>query len=337
MRYHPIAKTCCVMIFTLAAPHSVVVQTQTQKGDGYIAYTTPAAAPEPVRAPSYVGVLLGGNGDVDEATRALCDHSGGGDLVVLRASYADEYNAELHAACPQNTVTTLVITTREGASQPFVAEALRDAHAIFIAGGDQSNYVRFWTGNPVQTEINNALARGVPLGGVSAGLAVQGEFAFSSIIDTITSPEAMADPYGPLVTLTREFLSVPVLRSVITDSHFSHRERMGRLIVFMSRIVQDGWASSVHGIGIDETTAVVVEADGQARVAGKGAAYFLTLDHQPEECAFGRPLTVRHVKVVKVQAGPDAKFDLKSWTPTGPQQFEVNIIGGKIARSDQPN
>jgi cyanophycinase len=337
MRYHPIAKTCCVMIFTLAAPHSVVVQTQTQKGDGYIAYTTPAAAPEPVRAPSYVGVLLGGNGDVDEATRALCDHSGGGDLVVLRASYADEYNAELHAACPQNTVTTLVITTREGASQPFVAEALRDAHAIFIAGGDQSNYVRFWTGNPVQTEINNALARGVPLGGVSAGLAVQGEFAFSSMIDTITSPEAMADPYGPRVTLTREFLSIPVLKGIITDSHFSQRERMGRSIVFMSRIVQDGWASSVHGIGIDETTAVVVEADGQARVAGKGAAYFLTLDHQPEECAFGRPLTVRHVKVVKVQAGPDAKFDLKSWTRTGPQQFEVNIIGGKIARSDQPN
>jgi cyanophycinase len=337
MPCHPLAKTFCVLIFAAAATHSTVAQTQTQKGDGYVAYTTPAAAPEPLRAPSYVGVLLGGNGDVDEATQALCEHSGGGDLVVLRASYADEYNAELHAACPHNTVTTLVITSRDGASQPFVAETIRDAHAIFIAGGDQSNYVRFWTGNPVQTEINNALARGVPLGGVSAGLAVQGEFAFSSMIDTITSPEALADPYGPLVTLSREFLSVPVLKGIITDSHFSQRERIGRLIVFMSRIVQDGWAPSVHGIGIDETTAVIVDADGKARVAGKGTAYFLTLDHRPEECAFGKPLTVRHVKVVKVQAGPDAKFDLKSWTAAGAPQFEVNIIGGKIARTDQPN
>ncbi len=337
MRCHPIAKTCFVILFALAATRSSVAQTEKQSGDGYVAYTTPAAAPEPLRTPSYVGVLLGGNGDVDEATRALCDHSGGGDLVVLRASYADEYNAELHAACPHNAVTTLVITSRDGASQPFVAQTLRDAHAIFIAGGDQSNYVRFWTGNPVQTEINNALARGVPLGGVSAGLAVQGEFVFSSMIDTITSPEAMADPYGPLVTLTREFLSIPVLKGVITDSHFSQRERMGRSIVFMSRIVQDGWASSVHGIGIDETTAVIVDADGKARVAGKGAAYFLTLDHRPEECAFGKPLTVRHVKVVKVQAGPDAKFDLNSWSTSGGQQFEVNLIAGKIARSDQPN
>lgn len=337
MRCYPIAKTCCAVILALAAGPATVAQTQTQKGDGYVAYTTPAAAPEPLRAPSYVGVLLGGNGDVDEATRALCDQSGGGDLVVLRASFADEYNAELHAACPHNTVTTLVITSRDGAGQPFVAATLRDAHAIFIAGGDQSNYVRFWTGNPVQIEMNNALARGVPLGGVSAGLAVQGEFVFSSMIDTITSPEAMADPYGPLVTLTREFLSIPVLKGVITDSHFSQRERLGRSIVFMSRIVQDGWASSVHGIGIDETTAVIVDADGKARVAGKGAAYFLTLDHQPEECAFGKPLTVRHVKVVKVQAGPGASFDLKSWSETGGKQFEVNIISGKITRSDQPN
>jgi cyanophycinase len=337
MRSYSIAKTCCVLIFALAAPHFVVAQTQTQKGDGYVAYTTPAAAPEPLRAPSYIGVLLGGNGDVDVATRALCDHSGGGDLVVLRASYADEYNAELHAACPHNAVTTIVITTRDGASQPFVSETLHDAHAIFIAGGDQSNYVRFWTGNPVQTEINNALARGVPLGGVSAGLAVQGEFVFSSMIDTITSPEAMTDPYGPLVTLTREFLSIPVLKGVITDSHFSQRERMGRLIAFMSRIVQDGWASSVHGIGIDETTAVIVDADGHARIAGKGAAYFLTLDHPPEQCSFGKPLTVRQVKVVKVPAGPEANFDLKSWTASGGQQFEVNIVAGKIARSDQPN
>jgi cyanophycinase len=337
MRCHPIAKMCFGVLIALAATRSSVAQTEKQSGNGYVAYTTLAVAPEPLRAPSYVGVLLGGNGDVDEATRALCEHSGGGDLVVLRASYADEYNAELHADCPHNTVTTLVITTRDGASQPLVAEKIRDAHAILIAGGDQSNYVRFWTGNPAQTEINNALARGVPLGGVSAGLAVQGEFAFSSMIDTITSPEAMADPYGPRVTLTREFLSIPVLKGLITESHFSQRERMGRSIVFMSRIVQDGWASSVHGIGIDETTAVIVDSDGKARVAGKGAAYFLTLDHRPEECAFGKPLTVRQVEVVKVQAGPDAKFDFKSWSASGGQQFEVNVIGGKITRSDQPH
>jgi cyanophycinase len=335
MSCYSIARTVCwLLMFVIVVTLSSA--SQTEKGDGYVAYTTPASSPHPPRSPSYVGLLLGGNGDVDEATRIFCDHSGGGELVVLRASYADEYNAEFHAACPENTVTTIVISSRDGASQPFVAEKIHGAQAIFIAGGDQSNYVRFWTGNAVQTEINNAVARGVPLGGISAGLAVQGQFGFSSMIDTVTSPEALADPYGPLVTLSRGFLAIPVLKGIITDSHFSQRDRMGRLIVFLSRIVQDGWANSVHGIGVDETTAVIVDADGKARVAGKDAAYFLTIDHTPEQCAFGKPLTVRHVKVVKVQGGTNSTFDLKSWAATGGQEFEANVTNGKMTRTDAP-
>jgi cyanophycinase len=310
-------------------------QKKVTKGEGYAAYSTPAKDPVEPRPPSFVGLLLGGHGDVDEATRVFCEHSGGGDLVVLRATGADDYNDEFHAACPHNSVTTLVISERDGASVPFVAKTIRNAHAIFIAGGDQSNYVRFWTGNPVQTEINSAIARGVPLGGISAGLAVQGQFVFTSMIDTITSPEALANPYSSIVTLDRDFLDIPGLRGIITDSHFSQRERMGRSIVFLSRIVQDGWAQSVHGIGIDETTAVIADPDGHARVLGKGAAYFMTLDHQPEQCAYNKPLTVHNVKVVKVQAGPNANFDLKSWTASSGTNFEVNVVDGKMSRSDQ--
>lgn len=328
------AKIASIAILVgLALP--CVAQAQTSKGNGYVAYVTPATAPKASQPPSYVGLLLGGHGDVDEATQALCQHSGGGDLVVLRATESDEYNDEFHKACPGNSVTTLVISSRDGASQAYVADTIRKAHAIFISGGDQSDYVRYWTLNPVQAEINNALARSVPLGGISAGLAVQGEFAFTSMIDTITSPQALADPYGPLVTLSRDFLSIPVLRGIITDSHFSQRKRMGRSVVFLSRIVQDGWASTIHGIGIDETTAVIVDAEGKGRIVGKGAVYFMSLDHRPEQCAYGKALTVRGVKVVKVPAGPNATFDLKSWTGTGGSSFEVNVVEGKMTRSDQ--
>jgi cyanophycinase len=108
-----------------------------------------------------------------------------------------------------------------GANDPFVAEKIRNAHAIFIAGGDQSNYVKYWTGNAVQKEIDAAVERGVPIGGISAGLAVQGEFVFDSMLDTVTSPEALANPYDPHVTLVRDLLSIPVLQGVVTDSHFS--------------------------------------------------------------------------------------------------------------------
>ncbi len=300
-------------------------QAQTSKGIGYVEYTTPASHPAEPHAPRFGVVMLGGHGDVDEATGFLCNHSGGGKLVVLRASGADDYNQEFHEKCPANSVTTIVFSGRDGAEQPWVAQQLRDAHAIFIAGGDQSNYIKFWKGTPVQTEINAAIVRGVPIAGISAGLAVEGEFIFSAMVDTVTSPQALDNPYDEHVTLDRDFLAIPQLRGVITDSHFSARERMGRSIVFLSRIVQDGWAEQAHGIGIDETTAVLVEADGSARVVGEGSAYFMTLDHKPDVCQPGEPLRVRNVESYRVKAGPKALFDLKTWTGPAVEHQEITI------------
>jgi cyanophycinase len=322
-----------ILFAGIALRHSALCSAQTAKGNGYAAYSTAAKDPKPPQAPSFAAVLLGGHGDVDEANQFLCKHSGGAELVVLSASGADEYNSDFHTQCPGNSVTTLVITSPEGGNDPFVADTIRKAHAIFISGGDQSNYVKFWTGNAVQKEINADVARGVPLGGISAGLAVQGEFVFTAMQDTVKSLEALTNPYDSHVTLVRDFLTIPALKGVITDSHFSQRERMGRSIAFLARIVQDGWAKEVHGIGIDETTAVLVEPDGHARVVGKNSVYFMTLDHQPEVCTDGKPLTVRHVKVLKLSAGDT--FNLKSWTASGGTNFEVNVVDGKMTRTDQ--
>ena len=319
-----------VAVFLIASAFPAQAQTKKSSGDGYTAYSLAAKNPAPLTTPTFVAILLGGHGDVDEATREFCAHSGGGDIVVLRASEADEYNSEFHEICPGNGVTTLVITSRDGAEAKFVAEKLRTAHAIYISGGDQSNYVRYWTHTPVQEIINSAMARGVPIGGISAGLAVQGEFVFSSMIDTITSPQALANPYEPLMTLSRDFLAEPGMNGIITDSHFSARERMGRSIAFMSRIVQDGWANSIHAIGIDETTAVVLEPGGQGKVLGKGAAYFMILDHAPEVCAYKKPLTVHGVKILKVHAGKDATFDFNSWSSPTAVAGEANVVNGEM-------
>jgi cyanophycinase len=109
---------------------------------------------------------------------------------------------------------------------------------------------------------------------------------------------------------------------------------MGRSLAFLARVVQDGWAQEAHGIGIDETTAVLVEADGHGRVVGKISAYFTTLDHRPEVCVDGKPLTLRHVRVWKLSAG--ATFDLRTWAATAGSSFEANVVDGKMTTSDQP-
>ena len=115
---------------------------------------------------------------------------------------------------------------------------MRKAEAIFIAGGDQWNYVRYWKGTPLAAAIHDAVKRGVPIGGTSAGLAILGQYSFSAEMDTITSPQALSDPFDPHLTLESSFLKLPNLEGVITGSHFSQRDRFGRLLAFLACIAQ---------------------------------------------------------------------------------------------------
>jgi cyanophycinase len=310
------------------------VHTRAQQSAGLEVFSMPAATPDTAQAPSFGVALIGGGGDVDDAAKFLCDHSHGGEIVVLRASGRDAYNPYFHELCPGNSITTLLITSAEGAKSPTAIGHVRNAHAVFIAGGDQSNYVKLWPG-PLLKEINDAIARGVPIGGTSAGLAVLGEFAFSALHDTVTGPEALANPFDAKVALERDFLSIPVMRGIITDSHFSTRQRMGRTVAFLARIEQDDWAKPARAIGIDEATAVLVEPDGKAIVAGKGSAYFLELSRQPEGCAPGKPLTTRGINAYKLGAAAESKFDLKSWRGAGGSSFTIDVVDGKLTQSDQ--
>ncbi|HEY1894944.1 MAG TPA: Type 1 glutamine amidotransferase-like domain-containing protein, partial [Terracidiphilus sp.] len=122
--------------------------------------------------------LMGGGDDLDEAFRWLCDRAGSGDFLVLRATGDDEYNPYVQKLCRVNSVATLVIPGRAAAADPAVARIISQASVLFIAGGDQANYINFWMGTPVQAALNDAIRRGVPTGGTSAGLAVLGEYAY---------------------------------------------------------------------------------------------------------------------------------------------------------------
>src|SRR5262249_4494018 len=90
--------------------------------------------------------LMGGGKDLDEAFRWMCDRSGGGDFVVIRATGDDDYNPYINGLCKLNSVSTIVIPNKEAAQDPRVAEIIRQAEALFIAGGDQSNYIKYWQG-----------------------------------------------------------------------------------------------------------------------------------------------------------------------------------------------
>jgi cyanophycinase len=278
------------------------------------------------------GYALMGGGEQDPALKFLCEHANGGDFLILRANTEDDYaqkvNEEMRALCPLNSAATIVFSDREDSDDPKLIERITQAEAIFIAGGDQSNYVRFWQETPVEDALNRHIAAGKPIGGSSAGLAVLGEFSFSSMIDTIHSPAALADPYGNRVTISRDFLRIPLLTGIITDTHFAKRDRMGRLVVFLARILQDGWAKQVRAIAVEEGAAVLLEPDGQAKVIGAGPAYFLEARNSPDVCRQKTPLGMSGITVHRAPSG--VSFNVKDWKGAGGDDYQLSAVHGEL-------
>src|SRR5579863_897875 len=291
-----------------------------------------AATPHPGYA------LMGGGTDLDEPFQWLCDRAGGSDLLVVRARGGDDYNPYIQKLCKLNSVATLILPSREAAMDPFAERTIAHASVLFIAGGDQANYINFWMGTPVQTALDDAIHRGVPIGGTSAGLAVLGDWAYSAQGDKpddkdLDSKTVLANPFHPRVTLVHGFLDIPTLANMITDSHFVKRDRMGRLIGFLARLNAedkrplDERRTGIRGIGIDERTALLLRPDGTGIVAGKGSAYLVQLDGDPV-LEKGKPLTQHEIGVQKLVA--DDTVDLYSWLGGGKRRFMLNVENGTL-------
>ena len=284
--------------------------------------------------------LMGGGSDLDEAFRWLCDKGSGGDFLVLRVTGDDDYNSYVNGLCETNSVATLIIPDRQTAQNHDVAEIIRKAEVLFIAGGDQANYIRAWHGTPIQNAINAHVAAGKPIGGTSAGLAVLGEFVYGALKDkpddtNLASNEVLLNPYFERVTLVRDFLNISHLENLITESHFARRNRMGRTLGFLARIMQDGWSQYPRGIAIDEKSAVLVEADGKGKVVGSGrGAYFLRPSEPPATCKQGLPLILKDISVYRVPNG--GNFDLTSWRGEDGVPYSLSVDAGRI-QSSQPS
>jgi cyanophycinase len=283
-------------------------------------------------------VLQGGGDDVDQNYVRMGEMGGRGDFVVLRASGDDEYNDYIYKLCRCDSVETLVVANREAASDPFVVKTVRNAEALFIAGGDQGNYIRFWKGTPLQDAINFVVAKPAPIGGTSAGMAVLGEFVYSATgPDSLTTPAALADPFAADLTLERDFLALPGLGGIITDQHLIERDRIGRTVTLLARLMKDGWSAHPRAIAADRETAVHIDpATGIAEVFATAKhktphAYFLSTTEPPQRCESGRPLTLRNVDVYRIT--PGGRFDLAAWKGQGGIAYKLSAEDGTLKSS----
>jgi len=264
-------------------------------------------------------MLMGGGTWPHKAFVWFAAKGGHGHFVILRASGEDDMQQELYTEVGGvASVQTLVFHSREAASDPKVLDIVRHADGIFIAGGDQANHVRFWKGTPLNALLNQHVAHGKPIGGTSAGLAILGAYAYGAMDGgSITSKEAMHDPLGKAMTLVGDFMHLPNMQRVVTDTHFHKRDRLGRLISFLANLRHAGHPDLV-GLGVDQDAALCVDGNGIGRLftIDNGFAWLVQPTSAPDRIEAGKPLEYRGTHVTGV--GTQSRIDLKDFKVSRP-------------------
>jgi len=268
--------------------------------------------------------MMGGRRENDEAMKWFLNRADGGDVVILRASGSDGYNDYFFndLGINLNSVTSIVFKSREASYNDTIQSIVNNAEAIWMAGGNQWKYVQYWRDSPIDSIINhNIKNKNIAIGGTSAGMAVLGGIYFSASKGTVSSEECLSNPSDEKITVENiEFLSVPFLENVITDTHYDERNRQGRHTVFLSRAMRD-YGVEAKGIACDEYTAVCIDRNGMARAYGDhpkkdDQVYFIQLHCELKHNEIQQPPTDElDFTVYKLPGTRDGSysFNLNNW------------------------
>jgi len=283
-------------------------------------------------------VLMGGGIDTDEAFEWQISNANGGDFVVLRSTGTDAYNPYIYDLSVSlnktlNSVRTILFSNKYGAQDPEVLNLIRNAEAVFMAGGDQSSYLSYWVGTPVQSILQDKIST-ITIGGTSAGCAVLGNWIYTGEVGSITSSEALSNPYDRYMTITSSpFLKFPFLETFITDTHFVTRDRMGRMLTFLARNYKDFNPSNIpilRSVGIDEHTALLLDIHtGDVTTVGAGTAYICSSDHTPQTCKTRTSLTFKGISCHRLSALTNDRYSLSTFSGDG-ITYPSDVANGAI-------
>jgi cyanophycinase len=173
-----------------------------------------------------------------------------------------------------------------------------EATGIFLTGGNQLRISTILGGTDVARAIRSANARGVTVGGTSAGAAILSEHM-------IAFGKSGSTPRAGMVSLAPGF---GLTNRVVIDQHFRQRDRIGRLL---SALAFNPFAI---GVGLDEDTAAFIDGDDMIEVVGTGSITILDasqLEHSSMgSVRDGESICMTGIKLHVLPGG--GKFDLHS-------------------------
>jgi cyanophycinase len=237
----------------------------------------------PAPAPAAHGalVIVGGGPRPPEIRQRFVDFAGGagtGSIVVFAMA------SEEGAASGEEEAATLramgvdaqnLYLTNEQANSDSVVARVGKATGIWFGGGDQARLTRVLKGTRTETALHERFRAGAVVGGSSAGAAVM------SLI-MLTGDER--HPGGDRPDTTQAYITIArdnvitiegfgLVRNAIVDQHFVRRKRNNRLL---SLVLEH---PELIGVGIDESTALVIDSQDRWSVIGASVVVIYDARH----------------------------------------------------------
>lgn len=185
-------------------------------------------------------------------------------------------------------------------------ETLDKATGIFLTGGNQLRISTVIGGTPVAKAIRRLNARGVIVGGTSAGAAILSEHMIAFGAEGAT-------PRAGMATLAPGF---GMTNRVVIDQHFRQRDRLGRLLTALA------YNPFAVGLGLDEDTAAFIDPADVIHVVGAGSITIVdtsAIEHSSIASAeVGQPFCMTGVRLHLITAG--GTYDLRARRATPPAE-----------------
>jgi cyanophycinase len=221
------------------------------------------------------------------------------------AEVGDEYRKAFHKVGAGH-IDVVHASCREDANDAKLTKTIEAADAVFFTGGDQFRITTILGGTRADDLLHERFETGMALGGSSAGANMMPS---AMIIggNHDQNPRLGAIQIGP---------GMEFLPGAITDTHFSQRGRIGRLISAVAQYPHD------LGIGIDEDTALVALGD-YFDVIGTNAVTIVdmttTTYSDAPRVEQGESLTLFDIKLHILADG--MRFDFKNRAPVRPEHM----------------
>jgi cyanophycinase len=156
--------------------------------------------------------------------------------------------------------------TKETADSKENLAQMEGVTGVFFSGGDQTFLTRDMLGSKLLAKIKDIYNKGGIVGGTSAGAAVMSKVMITG------NQLAISDTNNNFYTVTAKNVETiegfGFLTDVIIDQHFIVRKRENRLICATLE-------NNLPGIGIDESTAILVEKGRYFTVVGESGVIII--------------------------------------------------------------